>query len=166
LLGVLVFILPDTLRELREQGIPVEVLPRDKDDTDGQLALSRALALDPSEVLLVGFLGGPRLDHGLANVLLLSTSPPNTTLLDEQNECVLLRGGEERVWRAEPGEIVSLIPVGGDALGVQTAGMRWPLNAEILPLGTTRGVSNEPLGDDVGVRLEQGLLLVARHLPF
>ena len=41
-----------------------------------------------------------------------------------------------------PGQVVSLVPVGGAASGVTTKGLAWPLRAETLEPGTTRGVSN------------------------
>jgi len=44
---------------------PKEVLPEDKDLTDGEALLQRALAWGAEEVLLLGALGG-RLDHTLA----------------------------------------------------------------------------------------------------
>lgn len=152
-----------TLAELERRQIPVERHSRDKDFSDGQLAVERALDVQPTPLLLVGFLGGPRLDQALANVLLLTRLPGNAVLLDEQNECALLRSGESRAWQAEPGEVVSLIPVGVDANGVRTSGLRWPLEGTTLAAGHTRGVSNEPSAARVAVSLGTGLLLVTRH---
>src|SRR5258708_21719882 len=60
-----------TLAELRRLGVPIDVYPRDKNATDGQLAVELALQKHPTQLLLLGFLGGPRLDQALANVLLL-----------------------------------------------------------------------------------------------
>src|SRR5690242_5078575 len=61
---------PDLLAQLRTLDVQVEEYPRDKDATDGQLAVERALAEQPEALYLVGFLGGPRLDQALANILL------------------------------------------------------------------------------------------------
>jgi thiamine pyrophosphokinase len=57
-----------------------------------------------------------------------------------------------------------LLPVGGAARGIVTDGLRYPLRAEELAPGTTRGVSNELLGDRGSVRLSDGTLLVVQ--PF
>jgi len=154
-----------TLRELQQRDVPIETYPRDKNATDGQLAVERALLEHPSQLLLLGFLGGPRLDHSLANVLLLVAVETPTVLLDERNECVLIRAAAPYTWRTEPDEIVSLLPLGADVHGVRTVGLRWPLAGEQLHLGDTRGVSNEPIADEVIVSIEQGLLLVTRHFP-
>ena len=149
---------------LRQCGVPVEQHPRDKDETDGELAIRRALLERPDELLIVGFLGGPRLDHAVANLALLDRIPVSASLLDGENECRLLRAGEAWEWTAESGELVSLVPFRGDATGVTTAGLRWRLAAANLPFGSTRGVSNEPVEPTVSVRLDGGTLLVLRHV--
>jgi thiamine pyrophosphokinase len=154
-----------TLSELRRLGKPIEAHPRDKDATDGQLAIERALQVGPSELVLLGFLGGPRLDQALANVFILIGLETPAVLLDEQNECVLVRPGADHAWRTEPNEVVSLLPLKGDAEGVRTTGLRWPLVSEPLRLGDTRGLSNEPTADEATVSIERGLLLVTRHFP-
>lgn len=157
---------PSALDELRRQGVPIETHPRDKDATDGQLAIARALQLNPTELYLVGFLGGPRLDQLLANVLLLRTLEVPTLLLDANNECRLMRPHTPISWSPEPGEVVSLIPLTTTVEGVRTQGLRWPLEDEQLHLGDTRGVSNEPLdGQQVSVQTRAGLMLVTRHFP-
>ena len=155
-----------TLHELELRNVALETFPRDKDATDGQLAVARALRARPRELLLLGFLGGPRLDQAVANVLLLVRIEAPATLLDEHNECTLLRPGEARTWRPEAGEIVSLLPVGQGAEGVRTRGLRWPLDGEALALGDTRAISNEPIDPaEARVSLERGLLLLTRHFP-
>ena len=155
-----------TLVQLKANGVALETFPRDKNATDGQLAVARALRVQPNELILLGFLGGPRLDQAIANVLLLVQFELPVTLVDERNECVLLRPGAEHAWRPESGEIVSLIPVVDAAEGVQTRGLRWALNGERLDMGDTRGVSNEPTGDaEARVSIERGLLLITRHFP-
>jgi thiamine pyrophosphokinase len=156
----------NTLAQLKANGVAFETFPRDKDATDGQLAVGRALQTQPNELILLGFLGGPRLDQAIANVLLLVRVELPVTLLDEHNECVLLRPGMEHAWRPEPDEIVSLIPLEQAVEGVRTRGLRWSLNGERLALGDTRGVSNEPTGrSDARVSIERGLLLITRHFP-
>ena len=154
---------PVVLARLRDAGVLVRAVPADKDETDGELAALAALELGADALLLLGFLGGARLDQAAANLLLLARLPGTATLLDELNEGQLLRGGERLVWRAQERELVSLVPMGGDAVGVTTEGLRWRLDAATLPLGGTRGVSNEPAAPEVAVSLREGMLLVTRH---
>jgi len=148
---------------LRGLNVPIESHPRDKDATDGQLAIERALQAAPDALYLVGFLGGPRLDHGLANILLLTRIEVATVLLDDRNECRLLRPRSEHAWQPEPSEVISLIPLTEVVQGVSTRGLRWPLHGETLQRGETRGVSNEPAGGQASVSIEDGLLLLTRH---
>ena len=161
--GDLDSIQPSTLERLG--SAKVERYPRDKDATDGQLAIERALQARPTQLFLIGFLGGPRLDQELAHVLFLTRVDTPAILLNADNEATLLRPGVAGEWRPEHGEIVSLIPMLGDVHGIHTRGLRWPLHGDTLHLGDTRGVSNEPIADEVGVSIEAGLLLVTRHLP-
>jgi thiamine pyrophosphokinase len=162
-IGDLDSLAPATSRRLGD--VPIERFPRDKDATDGQLAIERALQQAPTELYLLGFLGGPRLDQALANLLLLSTLHVPAVLLDERNECRLLRGSAEHAWSPEPGEIVSLLPLTDTVQGVHTDGLRWSLRGEPLLRGDTRGLSNEPVAPLARVRLAAGLLLLTRHFP-
>lgn len=156
-----------TLARLRRRGVPMEVYPTDKDATDGELALRRALTWGVREIVVVGGLCGERLDHGLANILLLGRQElqgRRVTLLDNRTELALLRDGEERRWRGGLGEIVSLLPLDGDATGVTTSGLRWALSGARLAAGSTHGVSNETIALEVAVGLGAGRLLVVRTL--
>jgi thiamine pyrophosphokinase len=154
-----------TLRRLREAGARVDLYSRDKDWTDGELAARLALEMGANSVTLIGFVGGDRLDQTLANAGLLTRLPSGTELVDERNVCRVVRGGERCAWLPEDSEIISLIPLGGDACGVSTVGMLWTLFEEKLPLGDTRGLSNEPRADQVEVSLREGLLFLVRHFP-
>lgn len=58
------------------------------------------------------------------------------------------------------GDLVSLLPVGGDAAGVSTNGLRWPLDRETLAIGRSRGLSNVVDAAPASVSLESGVLLV------
>jgi thiamine pyrophosphokinase len=153
------------LADLRLRGVPIETYPRDKDATDGQLAIERALQVQPARLWLLGFLGGPRLDQALAHVFFLARLGTPAVILDERNECMLLLPGSEHAWPTEPGEVVSLIPLTDDVTAIHTQGLRWPLDGERLHLGDTRGVSNEPIAAEARVSIEHGQLLVTRHFP-
>jgi len=153
------------LTDLEAMGLRIERHPVAKDATDGQLALQRALELEPSSVLLLGYVNGPRLDMTLSGVLLLGMTETRVTLADEHNECILLRGPASQAWSPEPDEVISLLPLDRACSGVTTSGLRYPLNAAHLKMGDTRGLSNEPNREHVEVRLAKGKLLLTRHFP-
>src|SRR2546428_7384549 len=53
------------------KGIPVTKFPAAKDESDLELAVAQAIAAGATEIVLLGALGGERLDHGTANPPLL-----------------------------------------------------------------------------------------------
>jgi thiamine pyrophosphokinase len=58
------------------------------------------------------------------------------------------------------GDRVSLVPLGGEAHGVTTRGLAFPLDGETLPVGPGRGISNRVVQPDPHVGLTAGALLV------
>lgn len=58
------------------------------------------------------------------------------------------------------GDLVTLLPIGGDARGVTTGGLRWALDRALLRMGRSRGLSNEVASVPASVGLEEGVLLV------
>jgi thiamine pyrophosphokinase len=68
----------------------------------------------------------------------------------------------ERTMRGAPGELLSLLALGGPAHGVVTDGLEYPLRDETLVPGSTRGVSNVFTGDIATVTVADGTLLAVR----
>ena len=138
--------------------------PRDKDETDLELALLYAVAQYPGhEVLILGGFGG-RLDHMLANILVLAhprlLGQPIRFVDDRESAWLLTADppGATTIHGA-PGDIVSLLPLGGPAHVLATTGLRWPLQDETLHFGPARGVSNEMTAPMATVRLGTGVVL-------
>ena len=50
---------------------------------------------------------------------------------------------DDVVVEGRPGALLTLVPLGGQATGIRTEGLRYRLGDEDLEVGTTRGVSNE-----------------------
>lgn len=149
-------------------GTPTLKAHTDKDETDLELALAQALAAGPQEIVICAALGG-RTDHLLANVLLLARPDlrDRRVLLADGAEVVrLLRGPDAAREPARlalagaPGDLVTLLPFGSDAVGVSTRGLRYPLRDETLFAGRTRGVSNVLAQSQAEVVLRHGMLLV------
>ena len=142
-----------------EKGVQFIRHDRRKDETDLELALLYAQGLDRDETLVLGALGG-RWDQSFANILLPSyhlLEAQDVTFWHEDTWIYLIR--EQRTIRGQPGQTVSLIPVGGSAHGVSTEGLEWPLENETLLMGASRGVSNVLLGETAMIRVYNGLLL-------
>ena len=141
----------------------VEILrhPARKDFTDLELAMRHARSLDVEEILVLGALG-KRWDQTLANLLLPAEEDYRTVqirLIDGKQEVLLGRGGSTLRLHGRAGDTVSLIPLAGEAGPVTTQGLEYPLRAEMLAFGSTRGVSNVMLGETASIEIEQGMLL-------
>jgi thiamine pyrophosphokinase len=152
---------PAELHSLESAGTELIRHPRHKDETDLELAVRLASGRGADEVLILGGLG-ERWDQSLAN-LLLPAAPGlerlKLRLVDGPQEITTLRGGESLALHGQPGDTVSLIPLGGDALGVTTRGLEYLLEAGTLPYGATLGVSNALTAETASVSLSKGLLL-------
>ncbi len=146
---------------LSERGTEIIHHPVRKDYTDLELALRHVQSLGIKQVIVLAALGA-RWDQTLANLLLpaaVELSGVDIQLVDGPQEVMLVRAGEELSIFGEPGDTVSLIPLGGDAQGVTSHGLEYPLDDETLYFGATRGLSNSLLIQNASVRLKVGLLL-------
>ena len=144
---------------LAEAGVRVERFPARKDETDLELAVRLAVAEGAQDILIFGALGG-RWDQTLANLLLLAHPDFRSVrvrLLDGTQQIYLVQGQTTIEGRA--GDTVSLIALNGDALGVTTAGLDYPLARGTLRFGSTLGISNALLGTRATVSVESGLVV-------
>jgi thiamine pyrophosphokinase len=158
LIGDLDSVSAEDAAAVRAAGARVEPHPARKDETDLELALRRACAEGAQDVLIFGALGG-RWDQTLANLLLLAHPDYRTVrlrLLDGPQQIYLVQGSTVIEGRA--GDTVSLVPLSGDAHGVTTTGLEYPLNNGTLPFGGTLGISNVLIGSEATVRVGSGLV--------
>ncbi|MBT8197655.1 MAG: thiamine diphosphokinase [Acidimicrobiia bacterium] len=155
---------PTLVDMARDSGAAIHEHPADKDATDLELALRHAVDAGYERILLVGGTGG-RLDHFLANALVLASAelaPRDIEWLVGDSRLMVVRRHVDI--HGSPGDLVTLLAVGGPAVGVATEGLKWPLHGASLATGSTQGVSNELTGDHAIVELEAGTLLVIHTL--
>jgi len=147
-------------QQLKKSGVAIELFPRDKNETDLELALQYALEKNSEAILIIAALGG-RLDQTLGNLSLLSNiqlSTLNLKLDDGLEEVSFCRARSEV--RGRSGDLVSLIAWHEKVEGVQTQNLKWPLQNETLYPEKTRGISNEMTGNSASISISSGLLLV------
>ncbi|MDO8754139.1 MAG: thiamine diphosphokinase [Anaerolineales bacterium] len=154
------------LRPLTEKGTQVIQFPKDKNETDLELAIQHALTLNPEQIIILAALGG-RLDQTLGNIALISDSfilhPSSFILhLDDGIEEVFFCRDECKI-NGTVGDIVSLIPWQGEVTGIVTTGLKWTLQNETLYPQKTRGISNEMLNDTATIQIKSGLLLIVHR---
>ncbi|MET0727722.1 MAG: thiamine diphosphokinase [Acidimicrobiales bacterium] len=153
---------PADLARAEQAGALIERHPEAKDATDLELALDVALTRQPERVIVVGG-GGGRLDHLLANaVLLASPAYAAVGLVAHMGPATVTVVRREAALSGPPGDVVSLLAVHGAARRVTATGLLYPLHGEDLLPGSTRGVSNELVAAPAVVRLDDGVLLAVQ----
>src|SRR5262245_24914641 len=145
--------------------IPREVFPTEKDKTDGELAIDRALALGATSLVLAGAFGGPRADHAFLHLALAMK------LAESGTPAVLTSGAQEghpmlpgrSSFDYENGTLFSVI--GFTALsGLTLQGVKWPLTAVEVQFGSSLTISNEVKGG-LRAELKSGRAMLIAH-PF
>jgi thiamine pyrophosphokinase len=153
---------PESVAAVEKAGARIERYPAAKDATDLELALDVALELTPERILVLAGVG-ERLDHLLSALLLIAAPRYAGVEIDARIGRSLTHVvRDERTLQGTPGELVSLVPVHGRAVGVRTEGLVYPLEDETLEPGSTRGVSNELAGAKARVTVQSGTLLAVR----
>jgi thiamine pyrophosphokinase len=158
LIGDLDSVGPDEARQAAASGVRLERFSPRKDQTDLELAVRLAIRDGAVDILIFGALGA-RWDHTLANLLLLAHPDfraARLRLVDGAQQIYLIQG--QAHLEGQPGDTVSLIALTGEASGVTTEGLEYPLTRGRLAFGSTLGVSNVLLGHTASVRVEEGLL--------
>lgn len=157
----------ETVEGLEAVGVEVIRHPTEKDATDLELAIQLAISRGLRDLLILGAVGD-RWDQSLASFFLLERYAQATSsirLLDGAQEAFLVRAGDQGLLEGKPGDVVSLIPLLGDADGITTQSLAYPLRGERLHMGSTRGVSNALLSESASVTLQGGVLVcIVTHL--
>src|SRR5438552_1613197 len=149
------------LEDLGKRGSEIRRAAVEKDETDTELAVQRAIDEGATRITLAGALGGTRFDHTMANILLLAGfEDVPITLVDGPSMCWLICGPGSSAINGQVGDLVSLLPLTDDASGIRTKGLYYALKGEALSFGKPRGVSNVLIEEHAEVSVEGGVLLV------
>jgi thiamine pyrophosphokinase len=152
---------PTAVAEARRAGAAVDVHPADKDATDLELALEAAADRGSTRVRVIGGSSLDRIDHFIANALLLTADRFAHLTLDwwiEDARVTIVR--REMTLTGNPNDLVTILATGGPAMGITTTGLKWPLCDEDLTPGSTRGVSNQMVEGSATITVEKGTILV------
>lgn len=153
----------EAAERLQRLGSQLVRVQPEKDETDTELAVRHALERGARSVVLLGAIGS-RLDHTLANLLLLgrlasqgisaqAVAPPLTVHAVSR----------ELILRGSPGDTVSVLPILGSAAGVYECGFKYGLAGRNLEPSAVLGMSNELLGREGRISVGRGVLLVFHY---
>jgi thiamine pyrophosphokinase len=150
--------------ELEAKGVEIVLLPVAKDETDTEAALRLMVERGAKDIIVFGALGGPRLDHLVGNLLLL-TSPwladRKVRLVDDWHEAFLAH--KDIAISGSAGDTVSLLPLTPQVHDVTTEGLLYALSGATLLQATTRGVSNIMVSSEARVMHGEGVLLIVHY---
>jgi thiamine pyrophosphokinase len=153
----------EQFQRLQNAGVAIELYPRDKNETDLELAIQRAIELNPTQIIIIAALGG-RLDQTLANITLLTDLRLSSfdVRLDDGVEEIFICRDQVQV-HGRSGDLVSLIPWQGAVSKVETMNLKWVLHKETLYPDKTRGISNEMTDNTASISIGSGLLLIVHR---
>ncbi|MBO9130203.1 thiamine diphosphokinase [Bacillus sp. 165] len=154
----------EELNWMKEQTSELHIVPKEKDQTDLELALNWAIKERPKLIRIFGATGG-RLDHALANIQMLIkglNSNIDIHLIDYKNKISLKNPGIYEVQQEQDFPYLSFLPVTDIVTGINLNGFKYPLINKTLHWGSTLCVSNE-LNEEKGTfSFETGILMVVR----
>jgi thiamine pyrophosphokinase len=145
-------------------GTDIRQYPREKNETDLELALLAAVSIGAHAIELFCVLGG-RWDHTLATIAMLSMpmlADIRVQIYADGQVISLIR--DAAVIRGAIGDIVSLLPMTPTVNGITTNGLAYPLSNATLYFERSRGVSNVLTQEEARVVIGDGLLLLVQSI--
>lgn len=154
---------PSQLEEIVSSLPGFEKAEAEKDETDTELALAKALEFSPRQVVITGVTGG-RLDHymsALHAVYAAQLKHPEIgfSIINKQNRIRFLPPGTHTLERDAAYRFVSFYPFGEEVKGFTLRHFKYEVADETVPFGSTRFVSNE-LEKEGTVSFVQGQCMV------
>lgn len=153
---------PTALAALDALGTEIIRHPIDKNESDAELALRYAIARGAQRVVLVGG-GGGRLDHQLALFAVMFINELRGVHVEARlagSRAYAVHDGATVDIECTKGDVIGLLPFGGDAHGVTTSGLQWALSDESLIVAASRGISNRAIATHVTIAVTKGRLIV------
>lgn len=145
----------------------VATFPKEKDFSDLDNALSRALCRGCESITIYGALGG-RLDHTLNNIqaaAYVAEQGASVDLIGLGEHIHLLVGPDvyhipQSFARAHAGEYLSVVSLTATARGVIEEGLKYSLSGVEVSNRKTWGLSNELMSSEAFIALEEGTLAI------
>ncbi|WP_106497667.1 thiamine diphosphokinase [Lentibacillus sp. Marseille-P4043] len=138
--------------------------PIEKDQTDLEIAISKAYDLKPAKLFLFGVTGG-RLDHELINIQTLFRISQNDSqgiIVDKNNQVEMMKPGTHTVTMDEKYPAISFIPFTKRVKGLTLEGFYYPLVNQTITWGSTLCISNKLLLKNGTFSFNEGILLLIK----
>ncbi len=154
------------------KGVPFERLSTEKDDTDSEHAMRKAISLSPDTVYMFG-MTGTRLDHTISNVYLLScfeNAGIDAFIINKTNRIRVVTSdpsGRTTVTLSERerfGKYISILPLTDVVSGLTIRNAKYELSDYTLTRNVSRCISNESLGKDIEVEFNSGSIIIIESM--
>jgi len=154
---------PETRQACFEAGVEFMILPREKNFTDGEAALSAALEAGYRNLAVFGAFGG-RPDHLLGNLLL------PLAYRDKWDNCIFYGEGftacycfGDHTLKGRPGDTVSLVALAPTVENINLHGFCYPLHDHQTVMGSSRCLSNQLKEVTGRITFNSGVMLVIHY---
>jgi len=143
-----------------QENCIIDTYPEDKDFTDSELVLDKAIKLGANEIVFLGCTG-TRIDHLMGNIgMLLRCLKLNIkAYIKDDNNIIEITDKPIRI-KKEKGTTFSLQAYCDKVQDLNIRGAKYGLEHYDLTLGDPRTISNEFLNNDVNIDFTSGILLV------
>lgn len=148
------------LNYFKQNNCKLDTYPTEKDFTDTEIAVEKALLMKPDKIVLLGCIGS-RVDHILGNIGMLKIcleKGVDACIVDGNNNIRLIDTGASL--KGVRGQIFSLASYGDEVIGLTIEGAKYPLNNYNLKIGQSISISNEFEGHQVKLKFKSGTLMV------
>lgn len=145
----------------RWQDIPRTKVPSIKNDTDMGLAIEHVVMKGSDDIIIYGGLGGRRMSHSLANIQLIHRFAKRgikVKMVSESDVVQVLVDGELIIPKRDKG-YVSIFSLADVSSGVNIKNLFYEYEGE-LTSDYALGVSNEFIGKEAVISVENGALLI------
>ncbi len=144
----------------------IDAYQAEKNETDTELAMERALAYEPREVILTGVTGG-RLDHMISALQLLyrfqkAHLQVSFKIFNQLNVLTLLHPGEHQILEDKQFQYVSFFAFQNSVSSLTLRGFKYETENECLKSGMTKFTSNELLEKEGTISFHEGICLMVR----
>ncbi|SOB92726.1 thiamine diphosphokinase [Ureibacillus xyleni] len=144
----------------------IDKVKAEKDETDTDLALLRALSYHPAEIYLTGVTGG-RLDHfeaAIRSIYRVQQANPHIEIkiINSHNEIRILLPGKHTILRDEKFRYISFFAFEEMVENVTLRGVKYETTNETIEIGTSRFTSNELILEQGYISFSSGICLMIR----
>lgn len=138
--------------------VELDIYPADKDFTDSELAIKKAITLNPVKIIIFSAIGN-YIDHSFANLFNLLRNYSNAIdmrIVTDNSEIFPLLN--EKIINNANGRRFSFFPF-GDVKGLDLQGFMYTFNGESNLSRLEYSVSNVIIADSASIKIDEGMII-------